>query len=117
MNRKLNTRAGVLESLIDSRARRFQILTTIDMVFDMAYPSLVERTLSWLSLVNLDIVGLAPFDCLVPQNFYTSCYARIEYDSTLIEALICSLKVSHAPVDHLPGWSRTLCSLSWLLAG
>ena len=52
----------------------FQILTQLGMVFDMAYPSLVATPLSWLSLINLDIVGLAPFDCLVTgQNFYTSC--------------------------------------------
>ena len=50
----------------------FQILTQLGMVFDMAYPSLVATPLSWLSLINLDIVGLAPFDCMVTRNFYTS---------------------------------------------
>jgi hypothetical protein len=43
------------------------------MVFNMEYPSVVQAPLSWVSLINLDLVGLAPFDCLVTgQNFYTS---------------------------------------------
>ena len=50
----------------------FQIITQLGSVFAIPYPPVYKRALRWLSVVNFDLVKLAPFECLLPYNFYVS---------------------------------------------
>ena len=79
----------------------FQVLTQLGMVFDLSYPGLVATPLSWLSLINLDLFGLAPIDCIVTgQNFYTSLVSTTVLPLVAVGGLLVARAV--AIVAHKP---------------
>ena len=49
-----------------------QMITQLGMVFDISYPDAYEGVLRVISMVNLDVVSVSPFECLLPYSFYTS---------------------------------------------
>jgi hypothetical protein len=54
-------------------SRRYQMLTQLGIVFAIAYPPVYTKALRWIGMINLDLVGVSPFECLLPYNFYTRC--------------------------------------------
>ena len=49
-----------------------QMVTQLGMVFDISYPDAYKGVLRVISMINLDIVNISPFECLLPYSFYTS---------------------------------------------
>ena len=49
-----------------------QMITQLGMVFDVSYPNAYKGVLRVISMINLDIISVSPFECLLPYSFYTS---------------------------------------------
>ena len=49
-----------------------QMITQLGTIFDISYPDAYKGVLRVVSMINLDLVNISPFECLLPYSFYTS---------------------------------------------
>ena len=50
----------------------YQMVTQLGPIFTITYPAFYKKGLRWIGMLNLDLVQMAPFECLVTYNFYSS---------------------------------------------
>ena len=50
----------------------YQVITQLGLVFAINYPPVYKRALRWLQVINLDLIQLSPFECVLSYNFYVS---------------------------------------------
>jgi hypothetical protein len=65
-----------------------QMITQLGMVFDISYPDAYEGVLRVISMVNLDIVNISPFECLLPYSFYTSLVSHTVLPLAVVAGLL-----------------------------
>ena len=49
-----------------------QMITQLGTIFDISYPDAYKGVLRVVSMINLDLVNISPFECILPYSFYTS---------------------------------------------
>ena len=84
---RFNTKSRILIAM-------FQVLTQFAAVFTVTYPKGYTNILSSLAVINLDVVSMAPVECVTTYNFYSGLLSDTLLPMNVIAVLLIGRKIA-----------------------